>query len=74
MLFIAASSDNFIRAFDVKTGKTVWEERLRAGGQANPMTYRLKPDGKQYVVIAAGGHGMMRTKQGDSLVAYALGD
>jgi quinoprotein glucose dehydrogenase len=74
LAFIAGTSDDFIRAFDVKTGKNLWEGRLPAGGQANPMTYRMRPDGKQFVVIAAGGHAMMGTKQGDSLVAYALGD
>jgi len=74
LAFIAGTSDNFIRAFDVADGKELWKERLPAGGQANPMTYRLKADGKQYVVIAAGGHAMMGTKQGDSLIAYTLGD
>jgi len=48
---------------------------LPAGGQANPMTYRLKQDGKQFVVIAAGGHAMPGgPKLGDSLIAYTLGD
>ncbi|HEX4505840.1 MAG TPA: pyrroloquinoline quinone-dependent dehydrogenase [Alphaproteobacteria bacterium] len=74
LAFIAGTSDNFIRAFDVNDGKELWKERLPAGGQANPMTYRLKADGKQFVVIAAGGHAMMGTKQGDSLIAYTLGD
>ncbi len=74
LAFIAATTDTFIRAYDVKDGKEVWKERLPAGGQANPMTYRLKPDGKQFVVIAAGGHAMLGTKQGDSLIAYTLGD
>jgi len=74
LAFIAATTDNFIRAYDVKDGKELWKERLPAGGQANPMTYRLKPDGKQFVVIAAGGHAMLGTKQGDSLIAYTLGD
>ncbi len=74
LAFIAATTDDFIRAFDITTGKMLWQERLPAGGQANPMTYRLKPDGKQYVVIAAGGHRMLGTKPGDSLIAYTLGD
>ena len=46
--------------------------RLPAGGQATPMTYRLRPDSKQFVVIAAGGHGLLGTTPGDSVVAYAL--
>jgi quinoprotein glucose dehydrogenase len=74
LAFIAGTTDNFIRAFDVANGSEVWKERLPAGGQANPMTYRLKQDGKQFVVIAAGGHTMLGTKQGDSLIAYTLGD
>ena len=74
LAFIAGTSDNFIRAFDVADGKELWKECLPAGGQANPMTYRLKADGKQFVVIAAGGHAMMGTKQGDGLIAYTLGD
>ena len=45
-----------------------------AASPAAPMTYRLKADGKQFVVIAAGGHAMMGTKQGDGLIAYTLGD
>jgi quinoprotein glucose dehydrogenase len=49
----------------------LWEAALPAGGQATPMTY-LGRDGKQYVVIAAGGHGKAGTRQGDSLVAFAL--
>ena len=47
-------------------------ELLAVGPQAMPMTYRLRPNGKQFVVIAAGGHGKIGTKLGDSLVAFAL--
>jgi quinoprotein glucose dehydrogenase len=72
--FIAATMDNFIRAFDTATGKKLWQARLPAGGQATPMTYRLREDGKQYVVIAAGGSKFLRTKTGDYLIAYALPD
>jgi quinoprotein glucose dehydrogenase len=72
LVFIASAMDNFLRAFDVDTGAELWKGRLPAGGQAMPMTYRLRPDGKQFVVIAAGGHGKLGTKLGDSLVAFAL--
>ena len=72
LVFIGASSDNFIRAFDRRSGKLLWESRLPAGGQANPMSYRLSKDGRQYVVIAAGGHKYFGTTLGDALVAYAL--
>lgn len=70
LVFTAAAMDNFIRAFDAETGKELWKYELPAGGQATPMTYTLH--GKQYVVIAAGGHGKLGTKQGDSVVAFTL--
>jgi len=63
--------DDYLRAFDIDTGAELWKSRLPAGGQATPMTYRLR-NGKQFVVIAAGGHGKLGTRLGDSLVAYAL--
>jgi quinoprotein glucose dehydrogenase len=62
--------DNSIRAFDSESGKEVWNYELPAGGQATPMTYSFK--GKQYVVIAAGGHGKLGTKQGDAVIAFSL--
>jgi quinoprotein glucose dehydrogenase len=72
LVFIAGAMDNYLRAFDIDTGAELWKGRLPAGGQATPMTYRLRPDGKQFVVIAAGGHGKLGTKLGDSLIAFAL--
>lgn len=72
LVFIASTMDNYLRAFDIETGAELWKGRLPAGGQAMPMTYRLRPDGKQFVVIAAGGHSKLGTKLGDSLVAFAL--
>jgi quinoprotein glucose dehydrogenase len=59
-----------IRAIDLQTGKTLWEDSLPGGGQATPMTYEI--DGKQYLVIMAGGHHFMETPVSDALVAYAL--
>ena len=70
LAFIAAAADNYLRAFDVETGKEMWKGRLPAGGQATPMTYEV--NGRQYVVIAAGGHGGLGTKRGDYVVAFAL--
>jgi len=70
LVFIGAAMDNYLRAFDGKTGKELWRGRLPAGGQATPMTYVWK--GRQYVVIAAGGHSKANTKRGDSVVAFAL--
>lgn len=72
LVFIAAAMDDYLRAFDTETGAELWKAQLPAGGQATPMAYRLKPDGKEFVVIAAGGHGKLGTKLGDSLVAFAL--
>ncbi len=72
VVFIGAAMDNYLRAFDVDTGAELWKGRLPAGGQATPMTYQLRPDGKQFVVIAAGGHGKMGTTPGDQIVAFTL--
>jgi len=71
LVFIGAAMDDFLRVFHVETGELLLKAPLPAGGQATPMTYRL-PGGRQYVVIAAGGHGTMGTTPGDSLVAFAL--
>ncbi|MFT4191482.1 MAG: membrane-bound PQQ-dependent dehydrogenase, glucose/quinate/shikimate family [Comamonas sp.] len=69
--FFGAALDNYLRAFDVSNGRKVFETRLPAGGQATPLSYQGS-DGRQYVVIMAGGHGSLGTKMGDSLIAYAL--
>jgi quinoprotein glucose dehydrogenase len=70
LIFVAAATDNLIRAIDIRTGKTVWSAKLPAGGQATPMTYQV--NGKQYVVIMTGGHHFMETPVGDQVIAYAL--
>ena len=70
LVFVAATRDGYFRAFSSKTGKLLWEYLLPAGGQATPMTYEM--NGKQFVVIAAGGHGKFLTKLGDYVVAFAL--
>ena len=72
LVFIGATTDNYLRAFDLKSGKELWKARLPGGGQATPMSYRLGKDGKQYVVIAAGGHKYLGTDVSDAQVAYAL--
>ncbi|UXS11905.1 glucose/quinate/shikimate family membrane-bound PQQ-dependent dehydrogenase [Agrobacterium tumefaciens] len=69
--FLGAAVDNYLRAYDLTTGKQLWEARLPAGGQATPMTYALE-GGKQYVVMVAGGHGSVGTKPGDYVIAYTL--
>jgi len=72
--FIGATTDAYVRAFATASGEQLWKARLPASAQATPMTYRLRKDGKQFVVIAAGGHMLLGTKPGDALVAYALPD
>lgn len=69
LIFIGATKDEKFRAFDKETGEVLWEADLPAGGYATPATYSV--DGRQYVVIAAGG-GKMGTKSGDAYVAFAL--
>ena len=69
LVFTAASWDGHLRAFDVEDGREVWSYELPAGGQATPMTYSV--GGKQYLVIAAGGHGKLGTKPGDYVLAFA---
>jgi quinoprotein glucose dehydrogenase len=71
LVFIAGTVDPRIRAFDASTGKLLWESALPASGHATPMTYEI--GGKQYLVIAAGGHqGITEESLGDALVAFAL--
>ena len=70
LVFMAATIDRQFRAFDVETGKELWRAELPAGGKATPMTYR-GADGRQYVVIAAGGDGET-WGAGDAIVAFAL--
>ena len=70
LVFTAAALDAHLHAFDADTGKEVWTVELPASAQATPMTYKWQ--GKQYIVICAGGHGKMKSKMGDSVVAFRL--
>jgi quinoprotein glucose dehydrogenase len=70
LIFIAAATDDLLRAIDERTGKVVWSVPLPAGGQATPIVY--EQNGREYVVIFAGGHHFMETPMGDSVIAYAL--
>jgi quinoprotein glucose dehydrogenase len=72
LVFIAGTKDERIHAFDKQTGKLLWEHPLSAGGYASPSTYQV--NGRQYVVIAAGGAGKLETKAGDAFVAFSLHD
>jgi quinoprotein glucose dehydrogenase len=70
--FLSSTLDYYLRAYDVRTGRQLWQSRLPAGGQATPMSYVSDRSGRQFVVVMAGGHGSLGTRMGDSLVAYAL--
>ena len=70
LIFIAATADEKIRAFEKHSGRVLWEYQLPAGGYATPSVYMV--NGRQYVAIAAGGSGKNGTKPGDAIVAFAL--
>lgn len=73
LVFIAGTLDPHIRAFDVTTGREVWQATLPTSARSSPMTFK-GPDGKQYILIAAGGYGLPAPMPplGDSLVAFRL--
>ena len=70
LVFVGATSDNYLRAFDSASGAQLWTMRLPAGAQATPMSYLS--GGRQFVVVAAGGHAKFGTTRGDYLLAFAL--
>jgi quinoprotein glucose dehydrogenase len=70
LIFSSATLDRYLRAYAVGTGRELWKTRLPAGGQATPITYEI--DGRQYVVIAAGGHSGLGTQPGDHVLAWTL--
>jgi len=70
LLFIGATTEKTFRAFDVENGRVIWSTRLPYTANATPLTYRLDAQGRQFVVIASGGHGW--SKPGDALIAFAL--
>jgi quinoprotein glucose dehydrogenase len=70
LVFIGGTMDDKFRAYDAATGEVLWTAKLPAGGQATPMTYSAS--GRQYVVLAAGGHALYQTTPGDYVLAWAL--
>ncbi|MGX1101116.1 pyrroloquinoline quinone-dependent dehydrogenase [Amorphus sp. MBR-141] len=72
LVFIAATMDSKIRAFNAWTGEIVWEHEIPFDGAATPMTFVSERDGRQYLVIAAGGSSLLRKRLGDALVAFRL--
>jgi len=72
LVFIGAAMDGYLRAFDAASGAELWRAHLPAGAHANPLTYRARPGGRQFVVIAAGGHTSIPSERGDWLLGFAL--
>ena len=70
LVFIGGTKDEKFHAFDSGTGRLLWDHKLPAGGYATPCTYSV--NGKQYVTIAAGGGGKLRTPSGDAFITFAL--
>ncbi len=70
LVFAASTNDPWLRAYDSKTGKELWRGPLPAPSNATPMTY--SDHGRQYVVIAAGGHGFIGIGKSDQVIAFAL--
>jgi quinoprotein glucose dehydrogenase len=74
LIFAGISNDHAIRAFDVRDGSELWRAELPTAANALPMTYQIRPDGRQFVVVAAGGHWAGGSPPGDHIIAYALPD
>lgn len=72
VVFIGGANDSRFRAFDVETGRELWQAELPASGHATPITYRGARTGRQFVVIAAGGGGRFSSRISDAFVAFAL--
>ncbi|MFP5435854.1 MAG: PQQ-binding-like beta-propeller repeat protein, partial [Alphaproteobacteria bacterium] len=72
LTFIGATQEHAFRSYDTATGRLLWKARLPAGGNASPSSYWSNASGRQFVVIAAGGHGAMLSGSSDQLIAYAL--
>ena len=70
LVFIGAAMDERFHAFDKTTGKLLWEFQMEAGGYATPATYEL--NGRQYIIIAAGGGGKPESKPGNAFYCFAL--
>lgn len=72
LVFIGATMDKYLRAFDADNGEELWHYELPYAAQATPISYQAGRDRKQYIVIAAGGHGPLGTEPGDALMAFTL--
>ncbi len=70
LVFIGATQDDRLRAFDLVSGEELWDAVLPTGAFAMPMSYAV--NGRQFVLVAAGGHPFVYQKPGDTLTAFAL--
>jgi quinoprotein glucose dehydrogenase len=70
LVFIGATTDKYFRAFDAHSGELLWSPRIPYTANSTPLTYRLNERSRQFVVVAAGGHGW--SEPGDAVIAYAL--
>ncbi|MGN0933342.1 outer membrane protein assembly factor BamB family protein, partial [Falsigemmobacter intermedius] len=70
LIFVAATTDDYLHAVDIETGEILWRADLPAGGQAGPAIYEAQ--GRQFLILNAGGHNFMETGIGDHFLAYAL--
>jgi len=70
LLFIGATPDSFFHAFDLRSGKSLWRTTLPGGGNSLPITYEM--EGKQYIVISAGGSAVIGAPVSRKMVAFAL--
>jgi quinoprotein glucose dehydrogenase len=72
VVFIGAATDSYFRAFDISDGREIWRASLPASANATPMSYVSKQTGRQFIVVAAGGHAYLHSRSGDYVVAFAL--
>lgn len=71
--FLSSTLDYFLRAYDLTSGEEIWKARLPAGAHSTPVSYATA-DGRQFILVSAGGHGGLGTEQGDYVIAYTLRD
>ena len=74
LIFVGISNEHVLRAFDLRTGEELWHADLPTAANALPLTYQVSSTGKQYVVVAAGGHWAGGSPPGDHILAFALPD
>ncbi|MCZ6617588.1 MAG: hypothetical protein O7E57_05605 [Gammaproteobacteria bacterium] len=74
LIFVGVSNEHVFRAFDLNTGEVLWKTEIPTAANALPLSYQVSSTGKQYVVVAAGGHWAGGSPPGDHILAFALPD